>query len=80
LKTVQAFRDLGISSEIYPDQVKIKKQMEYADRKKIPFVVVIGADEVQTGQLTLKKMETGNQLKLSFEEIATAIQLHSSKN
>jgi len=77
LKTAQAFRNRGIASEIYPDQAKIKKQMEYADRKQIPFVVVIGADEIQTGQLTLKKMETGNQLKLSFEEIATAIQLHS---
>jgi histidyl-tRNA synthetase len=75
LRTAQAFRDRGIASEIYPDQVKIKKQMEYADRKKIPFVVVIGPDEVQTETLTLKKMETGNQLKLSFEEIATAIQL-----
>ncbi len=77
LKTVQAFRERGIASEIYPDQVKIKKQMEYADRKKIPFVVVIGPEEVQTKNLTLKKMETGNQLKLSFEEIATAIQLHN---
>jgi len=75
LKTVQAFRERGIASEIYPDQVKIKKQLEYADRKKIPFVVVIGPDEVQTEMLTLKKLETGNQLKLSFEEIATAIQL-----
>jgi histidyl-tRNA synthetase len=75
LKTVQAFRERGIASEIYPDQVKIKKQMEYADRKKIPFVVVIGPDEVLTETLTLKKLETGNQLKLSFEEIATAIQL-----
>ena len=77
LKTVQAFRERGIASEIYPDQVKIKKQMEYADRKKIPFVVVIGPEEVQTRNLTLKKMETGNQLKLSFEEIATAIQLQN---
>jgi histidyl-tRNA synthetase len=75
LKTAQAFRERGIASEIYPDQVKIKKQMEYADRKKIPFVVIIGPDEIQTQTLTLKKMETGNQLKLSFEEIATAIQL-----
>ncbi|HTH57423.1 MAG TPA: histidine--tRNA ligase, partial [Cyclobacteriaceae bacterium] len=77
LKTVQAFRNIGIAAEIYPDHAKIKKQMEYADRKRIPFVIVIGADEVKTGQLTLKRMETGNQLKLSFEEIATAIQLHN---
>ncbi|MGC4021050.1 MAG: histidine--tRNA ligase [Cyclobacteriaceae bacterium] len=76
IKTAQAFRDKEISCEIYPDRAKIKKQMEYADRKKIPFVVIIGSEEVQSETLTLKKMETGNQLKLSFEEIATAIQLY----
>ncbi|GHN03114.1 histidine--tRNA ligase [Cytophagales bacterium WSM2-2] len=80
LKIAKAFRERDISCEIYPDQLKIKKQMEYADRKKIPFVVVIGPEEVQTETLTLKKMESGNQLKLSFEEIATAIQLYKNPN
>lgn len=74
LKITQAFRKKGIACEIYPDAVKIKKQMEYADRKKIPFVVVIGPEEATSQILTLKKMETGNQLKLSFEEIAATIQ------
>ncbi|HCW06765.1 MAG TPA: histidine--tRNA ligase, partial [Cytophagales bacterium] len=77
MKIAQAFREKGIACEIYPDAVKVKKQMEYADRKKIPFVVVIGPEEVASESLTLKKMETGNQLKLSFEEIATAIQLYN---
>jgi len=79
LKIAQGFRERGIACEIYPDQLKIKKQMEYAGRKKIPFVVVIGPEEVQTEILTLKKMETGNQLKLTFEEIATAVQLHKTE-
>ena len=47
--------------------------MEYADKKKIPFVIVIGSEEVKTGILTLKKMETGDQSKLSVQEIINTI-------
>jgi histidyl-tRNA synthetase len=73
LKIVQSLREKEIASEIYPDQSKIKKQMEYADKKKIPFVIVIGSEELKTGILTLKKMETGEQLKLSLQEIVDTI-------
>ncbi len=73
LKIAQSLREKEIASEIYPDQAKIKKQMEYADKKKIPFVIVIGSEEVKTGVLTLKKMETGEQLKLSLQEIIDAV-------
>jgi histidyl-tRNA synthetase len=76
LKITQMLRENEIASEIFPDQIKVKKQMEYADKKKIPFVIVIGSEEVKTGQLTLKKMESGEQLKLSFQEIANAVQLY----
>jgi len=73
LKIAQSLREKEIASEIYPDQAKIKKQMEFADKKKIPFVVVIGSEEVKTGILTLKKMETGEQLKLPLQEIVDTI-------
>jgi len=73
LKIVQSLREKEIACEIYPDQAKIKKQMEYADKKKIPFVIVIGSEEVKTEILTLKKMETGEQSKLSFQEIGDTI-------
>jgi len=73
LKIAQSLREKEITSEIYPDQAKIKKQMEYADKKKIPFVIVIGSDEVKTGVLTLKKMETGDQSKLPLQEIINMI-------
>jgi histidyl-tRNA synthetase len=76
LTIAKALREKGIASEIYPDQTKIKKQLEYADRKKIPFVIVLGSDEVKTGMLTLKKLESGQQLKLTFQEIADAMQLY----
>ncbi|HEY0029635.1 MAG TPA: histidine--tRNA ligase [Bacteroidia bacterium] len=63
-------RKSGINSEIYPDaSAKMKKQMSYADDKKIPFVVIIGGDEMQSGMLTLKNMQSGEQAKMSIDEI-----------
>ena len=63
-------RKAGINAEIYPDAgAKMKKQMGYADNKKIPFVVIVGSDEMQSGLLTFKNMHTGNQEKLTFDTI-----------
>jgi len=73
LRIAQLFREKEIACEIYPDQAKIKKQMEYADKKKIPFVIVLGSEEMKTEILTLKKMETGDQVKLSLPEIVSHI-------
>ncbi|MFN7331254.1 MAG: His/Gly/Thr/Pro-type tRNA ligase C-terminal domain-containing protein, partial [Bacteroidota bacterium] len=58
---------------LYPDVSKIKKQMEYANKKLIPYVIVIGADEMTDGQLTLKRMHTGEQKKKTLEEILLEI-------
>ena len=67
-------RKEGINSEIYPEaKAKMKKQMGYADDKKIPFVVIVGSDEMQSGQLTLKNMRTGTQEKLTLEEVITHV-------
>lgn len=63
-------RKAGINSEIYPDAgAKMKKQMSYADDKKIPFVVIVGGDEMQSGMLSLKNMTSGEQEKMGIEEI-----------
>jgi len=59
----------GINAELYPDVVKIKKQFDYANKKQIPFVVVVGGDEMQTGILAFKNMLTGEQKKLSINYI-----------
>ena len=68
-------RKAGINSEIYPDAgAKMKKQMGYADDKKIPFVVIIGGDEMQSGLLTLKDMLRGEQEKLTIEEVIKKLQ------
>ena len=67
LKIINTIRKAGISAELYPDTTKMKKQLSYADDKKIPFVILMGDEEMRTGLLTLKEMETGEQFKLSIE-------------
>jgi histidyl-tRNA synthetase len=63
-------RKAGINAEIYPDAgAKMKKQMGYADDKQIPFVVIVGGDEMQSGLLSLKDMKTGIQEKLTIDAI-----------
>ena len=63
-------RKAGINSEVYPDaQAKMKKQMSYADDKKIPFVAIIGGDEMASGQLSLKNMTSGEQEKITIEAL-----------
>ena len=62
-------RTRGIAVEIYPESTKIKKQMDYANRKNIPFVVLIGQDEMKSGRLTVKKMKTGEQDQMTMEEL-----------
>ena len=69
LKIVQQLREKGIASEVYPDLSKLKKQLEYADRKKVPFTIVIGSDEMKSGALTFKNMKTGEQHQISLDEI-----------
>lgn len=62
-------RAAGINAELYPDPVKLKKQMKYANNRNVPYVVLIGDSEMESGKLSFKNMETGEQEKLSVEEI-----------
>ena len=73
LNILQQLRAHGIASEIYPDTVKIQKQLEYANKKMIPYVIVIGSEEVKSGVLAFKNMKTGEQQKLAVEEILTLV-------
>jgi histidyl-tRNA synthetase len=68
LKIINTIRKAGISAELYPDTTKMKKQLSYADDKKIPFVILMGDEEMRTGLLTLKEMSTGEQYKLSIDD------------
>ncbi len=69
LKVLKQLRDAGLNAEMYPDSVKLKKQLDYADRKQIPFVVLIGSQEMESGNLTLKNMKTGEQTAATIAEI-----------
>ena len=73
LSILPKFRNAGINAEMYPDSVKLKKQLDYADRKNIPFVVLIGSEEMESGQLTFKNMKTGEQQKVTVEEIIALV-------
>ncbi|CAG4997993.1 Histidine--tRNA ligase [Dyadobacter sp. CECT 9275] len=73
LSVLPKLRLAGINAELYPDSVKLKKQLDYADRKNIPYVVLIGSDEMGSGLLTLKNMKTGDQEKLSVDDIIARI-------
>ncbi len=68
LRIAESFRD-GWSCEVYPDPAKMKKQMEYANRRQIPYVVIIGSNELAEGKATLKKMESGEQICVPVEEL-----------
>ncbi len=67
LRWANAFRQAGIRTEVYPESSKLKKQMAYADAKKIPHVILVGEDEIKEGLLTVKDMLSGKQLKLSLQ-------------
>ncbi|WP_183575928.1 histidine--tRNA ligase [Mucilaginibacter sp. X5P1] len=69
LPLLHNLRKNNINAELYPAGAKIKKQMEYANNKAIPYTVLIGSDEMQSGLLTFKDMTSGLQEKLSTEEI-----------
>lgn len=66
-------RAAGIRAEIYPDSTKMKKQMSYANAKAIPFVAIVGENEMNEGKATLKNMATGEQSLLAPEELIASI-------
>ncbi|MDE6140232.1 MAG: histidine--tRNA ligase [Alistipes sp.] len=70
LQLLRKLRDEGIAAEIYPDCSKMKKQMEYANRRAIPYVVIIGSQEVEQREATVKDMRSGEQRKVSFDLFA----------
>jgi histidyl-tRNA synthetase len=69
LPILRKIRQAGINAEIYPEAAKMKKQFKYADDKKIPFVGVIGTEEIQKNVIALKNMTSGEQELLSLEQV-----------
>lgn len=67
-------RNNGVFTEVFPDNTKMKKQMNYANAKQIPFVVIAGENEIKEGKLTLKNMVTGEQSLLTKEALIAQFQ------
>lgn len=68
-------REAGINAEIYPEPAKLKKQMDYANKRGIPYTVLVGSDEMQTGQLTFKNMTSGEQKRLTIAQIVEQLSI-----
>ena len=66
-------RAKGISVEVYPEPAKMKKQMGYADAKQIPFVAIVGGDEMSSNTVMLKNMTTGEQKQVTIDELCTIL-------
>lgn len=74
LKVLSAMRAEGISAEIYPDEAKLKKQFNYADKKNISFVLMAGSEEIAQQKYTLKNMKSGEQQMVNLAEAIAVLQ------
>ena len=73
LSMANELRKAGVPTEVYPDVTKIKKSFEFADKKKIAFVAVIGEEELKVGKANIKNMKNGEQNLLSIAEMITLL-------
>ena len=69
IKLATKLRNVGINTEIYLNDKKLKAKFKYADKLEIPYVIVIGEDEIKSGEITLKDMKTGEEEKLPIDEV-----------
>ena len=76
LKLARATREAGIATEVFPDAAKMKKQMNYANARQIPFVALVGESEMEQNLIALKNMTTGEQQQVSLEQLIQLIQAH----
>jgi histidyl-tRNA synthetase len=70
---LQQLRDAGIAAEIYPDAAKFDKQMKYANKRALGYVIMTGDDERNQQKVSLKNFATGQQLLLNVDECVAAI-------
>ena len=73
MKAISQLRKHNIKSELYPDDAKMKKQMTYANRRDIPFVVLVGSKEIEEENYTLKNMKTGDQQSVNLNDLIATV-------
>jgi histidyl-tRNA synthetase len=69
IPVVKSLREAGVACEIYPEQTKLKKQFDYADKKAIPFLSIVGGNEVSEGVVNIKNLSTGEQQSFSKDDV-----------
>ena len=79
-KILNLLRSQNVRSEYYPDIIKLKKQMSYADSKKIPYIIIAGENEINKDRLTIKQMSSGKQTSINFADLDSYIKnvIHQS--
>ncbi|PIE86330.1 MAG: histidine--tRNA ligase [Bacteroidia bacterium] len=70
---LQKIREAGINAEIYPEAAKMKKQMNYANKKQVPFVALVGKNEMEQSIINLKDMNSGKQMNVTLDELICAL-------
>ena len=73
MQAITKLRNFGIKVELYPDNVKVAKQFQHADKREIPFAVIVGETEMSEGKFTLKNLLSGEQFLLDFEDLKAAL-------
>ena len=73
MKAIKALRENGVSAELFPDNKNTKKQFNYADKRDIPYVVLLGESEMNNNVYTLKNMKTGDQQEVSLEQLIASL-------
>ena len=71
---LQQLRNKGIASEIFHDTVKMDKQFKYAEKKNIPFIVIIGTKEIEHKSATIKNLKSGEQQSVAFDQLPQVFQ------
>src|SRR5690606_29358833 len=73
LKAIKALRAEGVNTELYPEAAKMKKQMQHANKRNIPYVILVGEEEMASNTFTLKNMESGEQQQLDIHALTKAL-------
>jgi histidyl-tRNA synthetase len=73
IPVVKSLREAGVPCEIYPEQAKLKKQFDYADRKAIPFLSIVGGNEMAEGVVNIKNLASGQQMSFKKDDMASIL-------
>ena len=77
IPVVKSLREAGVPCEIYPEQTKLKKQFDYADKKTIPFLSIVGGNEMEEGVVNIKNLSSGEQKSFQKDDVASMMEFLS---